>query len=263
MKTDGGEPLGPGSPPQAVEQAVEPASGTVESFQQMVLESRDIRTFLADLAQLAATRLSTPGNRIHAGVTVLRRKRPEAVAASDSAARALDELQNGFGDGPCLTALRRRCTVLVPDLAIETRWAPYVRTAMDHGVVSILAVPLDLAGDGEAVLNLYGGCSHGFSAEDISTVEAFAGQAASSLRLILRIAHLSEVRDDLSAAMQSRTVIDMAVGAVMAQNRCDRDTAFGILTKASSTRNVKLRDVAATVITSISGEQKISTHFDE
>ncbi|MHC6594185.1 ANTAR domain-containing protein [Arthrobacter sp. C152] len=49
----------------------------------------------------------------------------------------------------------------------------------------------------------------------------------------------------------------------MAENRCDRNTAFNILTKASSSRNIKLRDVAATVITSISGEAQITTHFDE
>ncbi|MHC6594184.1 GAF domain-containing protein [Arthrobacter sp. C152] len=171
----------------------------------MVLESRDVKSFLTELALLAAARLSRPGNSVHAGVTVLRRKKPEAVAASDGAATALDELQNGFGDGPCLTALRQRSSILVTDLAVEPRWAPYVRAARERGVESILAVPLDLAGDAEAVLNLYSGRSHGFSGEDITTVEAFAGQAASSLRLILRIAQLSEVREDLSAAMQSRT----------------------------------------------------------
>jgi hypothetical protein len=36
----------------------------------------------------------------------------------------------------------------------------------------------------------------------------------------------------------------------------------GILTKASSTRNVKLREVAAGVIASISGEWHITAHFD-
>ena len=49
----------------------------------------------------------------------------------------------------------------------------------------------------------------------------------------------------------------------MAENRCTRDTAFNILTKASSTRNVKLREVAASVIASISGEKEIDTYFDE
>lgn len=253
--------VGQAEEPDGLAQAAD--TDPVHSFQQMVLENPDIKGFLAELALLAAARLSIPGNSIHAGVTVLRRKKPEAVAASDAAARALDELQNGFGDGPCLTALRHRTTILVPDLTAESRWAPYVQTAVDHGVASILAVPLDLAGDAEAVLNLYSGCSHGFSGEDITTAEAFAGQAASSLRLILRITQLHDARNDLSAAMHSRTVIDMAVGAVMAQNRCDRDTAFSILTRASSTRNVKLRDVAATVITSISGEEHIITHFDE
>lgn len=233
------------------------------SLQQLVLDSPSITDFLAELAILASTRLSVPGNSIHSGVTVLRQRKPQAVAASDAAAKALDELQNGFGQGPCLTALRQQATLHVPDLAAETRWGPYVRTAMKHGVSSILAVPLDLAGDAEAVLNLYSGCSNGFSAGDVATVESFAGQAASSLRLILRITQLSDARNDLAAAMQSRTVIDMAVGAIMAENRCDRDTAFNILTRASSTRNIKLRDIAATVITSISGEEKIKTHFDE
>jgi GAF domain-containing protein len=234
-----------------------------QSFQRMVLESRDVRDFLAELAVRAASRLSSPGNTVHCGVTVIRRRKPQAVAASDAAAKALDELQNGFGDGPCLTALRNRTTLLVPDLATEERWLPYVRTALEHGVSSILAVPLDLAGDAEAALNLYSGCSNGFPAEDISTVEAFARQAAGSIRLILRITQLSEAREDLSAAMQSRTIIDMAVGAIMAENRCTRDEAFNILTRASSARNIKLRDVAASVITSISGEEKIPTHFSE
>lgn len=233
------------------------------SLQQLVLESPDIKAFLTELAMLASTRLSVPGNTIHSGVTVLRHKRPQAVAASDPAAWALDELQNGFGHGPCLTALRQGSTLLVPDLAGEDRWRPYVRTAAEHGVSSILAVPLDLAGEAEAVLNLYSGRSNGFSGEDVATVESFAAQAASSLRLILRISQLREARNDLTAAMQSRTVIDMAVGAIMAQNRCDRDSAFSILSHASSTRNVKLREVAATVITSISGEQRITAHFDE
>ncbi|WP_163166167.1 GAF and ANTAR domain-containing protein [Arthrobacter sp. Alg241-R88] len=239
------------------------ASNIELRLQEMVLDSRDVVGFLTDLAVVSSSRLSSPDNRIHTGVTVIRRKRAEAVASSDAAAHALDELQNGFGDGPCLTALRAGKTVLVSDLATERRWAPYLKVAREHGVSSILAVPLDLAGEAEAVLNLYSGRSNGFSEDDVSTVEAFASQAASSVRLVLRITQLSEARSDLASAMQSRTIIDMAVGAIMAENRCSRDTAFQILTRASNTRNIKLRDVAASVIRSISGEQQIVTYFDE
>ena len=240
-----------------------PAPDLETRLKELVLDSKDVVGFLTDLALIASSRLSSPGNRIHSGVTVMRRKRPEAVASSDVAARALDELQNGFKDGPCLTALRNGTTLLVPDLAEERRWAHYIKAAQENGVSSILAVPLNLAGEAEAVLNLYSGCSNGFTDEDISTAEAFANQAASSLRLVLRIAQLSEARNDLALAMQSRTVIDMAIGAIMAENRCSRDTAFQILTKASSSRNIKLRDVAAAVISSISGEKQIETYFDE
>jgi GAF domain-containing protein len=247
----------------APREARQPASKSESRLQELVLNSGDVVGFLTELTAIASSRLSSPGNRIHSGVTVIRRKRAEAVASSDAAARALDELQNGFGDGPCLTALRAGTTVLVPDVAAERRWMPYLKVAGEHGVSSILAVPLDLAGEAEAVLNLYSGRSNGFSEEDVSTAEAFAAQAASSLRLVLRVAQLSEARSDLATAMQSRTVIDMAVGAIMAENRCSRDTAFHILTKASNTRNIKLREVAASVIKSISGEQQIDTYFDE
>lgn len=252
-----------GSFDAAAREVPQTASHIELRLQELVLDSRDVVAFLTDLAVVASSRLSSPGNRIHSGVTVIRRKRAEAVASSDAAAHALDELQNGFGDGPCLTALRAGTTVLVSDLAAERRWAPYLKVASEHGVSSILAVPLDLAGEAEAVLNLYSGRSNGFSEDDVSTVEAFASQAASSVRLVLRITQLSEARSDLASAMQSRTIIDMAVGAIMAENRCSRDTAFQILTKASNTRNIKLRDVAALVIRSISGEQEIVTYFDE
>lgn len=163
-------------------------------LQELVLNSRDIAAFLTDLAVVASARLSSPGNRIHTGVTIIRHKRPEAVAGSDAAARALDVLQNGFGDGPCRTALRIGAPLLVSDLSCEHRWAAYVKLAAEQGVSSILAVPLDLGGEAEAVMNLYSGRSNGFSDDDVSTVETFADQAAGSLRLVLRISHLSEDR---------------------------------------------------------------------
>lgn len=212
---------------------------------------------------MVSSRLSSPDRRIHSGVTVIRRERPEAVASSDAMAQVLDEMQNGYGDGPCLTALRSRATVPIPDLSDERRWPSYIRAARGTGVSSILAVPLDLAGEAEAVLNLYSDRSNGFSPDDIAAVEALTSRAAGSLRLVLRITQLNEAKSDLAKAMESRTVIDMAIGAIMAENRCNRDTAFSILTRASSTRNVKLREVAASVIASISGEQEIGTYFDQ
>jgi len=63
--------------------------------------------------------------------------------------------------------------------------------------------------------------------------------------------------------MQTRTVIDLATGAIMAQNRCTQDAAFKLLREASNTRNMKLRDVAAMVISSVAGVTDTFTYFDE
>ena len=65
------------------------------------------------------------------------------------------------------------------------------------------------------------------------------------------------VRPDADAG-----TIDLATGAIMAQNRCGQDTAIKILKIASSTRNVKLRDIAASVVRSISQDPRVRTHFD-
>jgi AmiR/NasT family two-component response regulator len=54
-------------------------------------------------------------------------------------------------------------------------------------------------------------------------------------------------------AMESRSVIDQAIGIVMAQNRCDAATAFGLLRTASQNRNVKLRVVASDIVDSLTG----------
>jgi AmiR/NasT family two-component response regulator len=62
--------------------------------------------------------------------------------------------------------------------------------------------------------------------------------------------------------MKSRTVIDMAIGVVMAQNRCRPDEAFTLLRKASNARNTKLREVASSIIAAIAGTTDIRSRFD-
>jgi AmiR/NasT family two-component response regulator len=47
----------------------------------------------------------------------------------------------------------------------------------------------------------------------------------------------------------------------MAQNRCSQDEAMAILTRVSSNRNQKLREVAADVLRNLTSED-VRTHFD-
>ncbi|MFJ6454927.1 ANTAR domain-containing protein [Paenarthrobacter sp. NPDC091669] len=230
-------------------------------FLDLVLGSEDVEAFLADLAAFSAQSLSHPGSTVFCGITVLRRKKSATAASSDDRALVMDQLQNDF-EGPCLTAMDKLTAVLVPDLLREHRWPEYVEAASHQGLRSILSVPLLVEGDTRAALNLYSEHSNAFSESDLERAEVFAQHASKSLRLALKIAQLSDARNDLAAAMESRTVIDLAVGAIMAQNHCSQDEAFTILRTASSNRNIKLRHLAKSIIAAVSSG-KITTHFEE
>ena len=232
-------------------------------LQELVLESLDVGDFLTELAEYAGDFFSAPGIKVRCAFTVLRRKKSATVASSDAQARMLDEVQLAFGEGPCLAAMQEMSTVHVPDVDSESRWPAYMSAVGGHGVGSILAVPLALEGETRAALNLFSPRPHAFSGEDITGAEEFAAQASKSLRLALRIAQLTEARNDLTAAMQSRTAIDIATGIIMAENRCSQEAALQVLKTASSLRNVKLRDVAVSVAASVCGDSALSTYFDE
>ena len=153
--------------------------------------------------------------------------------------------------------------VHVPDLAADLRWPKYNQAARQTGIGSVLAIPMHLQAPAQAVVNLYSPNTHGFPDHEIDAAAGLAGVAARALDLALNIAPLRDARDDLSAALKSRTAIDTAIGAIMAQNRCSRDAAFQILVKASSHRNIKLKEVAASILSGIAGEREFPTTYDE
>ncbi|TNB69984.1 GAF and ANTAR domain-containing protein [Arthrobacter sp. BB-1] len=237
--------------------------GIVSRLQDLVLEAGDAQDFYRELAVFSASLLAPPGVDIFCNVTVVRRKRPITVAWSTPRATAMDELQYAFGDGPCLAAMRSGATVYVQDVSTEPRWPDYTHAVAAHGVSSILSVPLQLEEDSSAALNIYSSAANGFSIEDIARAGMFGEQSAKTLKLELRLAHLREAKEDLEAAMKSRTAIDVAVGVIMAQNRCSQEDAMTILRKASNSRNIKLREIAAGIIASVSPTPRLRTHFDE
>ncbi|WP_241521697.1 GAF and ANTAR domain-containing protein [Arthrobacter pityocampae] len=210
-------------------------------LQDLVLDSPDIDHFLSGLAHLAAHQLSDPGQEVFCGVTLLRHRHAETVASSSDKALRLDEIQYSYGDGPCLTAARTTETVYIPDTRTSDRWPEYFAAVAEHGMLSILGIPIPLDGDAQCALNLYSNAPDAFTPEAARAAEAFAREASRSLRTAVRIAHLSDTQAHLSAALESRTIIDLAAGIIMGQN-------------------LKLRDIAARVVSTTSNEPP-TTHF--
>jgi GAF domain-containing protein len=237
------------------------ASAINQFLHELVLDSADVEEFLRELAKISARSLSEPGDEILCGITLLRRRKAATVASSSPAAQAMDEIQYSFGDGPCMTASREQKLVHVPDLDAEDRWPQYADTVRQQGVRSILALPFLLDGDTRAALNLYSHRPDRFDDRAQALARDFVSQTSMAFRLAVRFAHSSETAANLRATLETRTGIDVAVGIIMAQNRCSQDEAFEMLKAASSARNIKLQAVAAGVLESL-GQGPARTHFD-
>jgi GAF domain-containing protein len=173
----------------------------------------------------------------------------------------LDRIEQSLGEGPCIEALRTKTVVLLADVDTDPRWPEYQAQLAAHGCRSTLGVPLEIGDDSTAALNFFAPATGVFTAEVVSEAAGLADIAGRALRLAVRIGSAQTRAEDLQAAMEHRTSIDLACGVVMAQNRCSQEEAMAILTRVSSNRNQKLRDVAAEVLGNVTGEE-IHTHFD-
>ena len=182
------------------------------------------------------------------GITLAQDGRVITVASADALARELDEQQYEHDTGPCLQALASGEVVEAVDMTAEDRWQDYPSIAVGHGILAVLSTPLIVEGKPVGVLNLYARAPRAFSAVDRQLAELLAGQAAIAVTAALR--HYDEVTlsDHLRIALSSRSVIDQAIGIVMAQQGGDPDEAFAALRMISQRRNIKLRTIAAELV---------------
>jgi len=228
----------------------------------LIIGSSNVADFLTELSTVAASTLSdTAGVFIECGVTLRRRKRTATIAGSSERAVVLDKLEQALGDGPCIASLDAMKPMVLSDVRTDTRWPAYQVVLAENGCRSALGVPLALDEHQAAALNFFAAEPDVFGPDVVQRAEGFADLAGRALRLSLRIADAQNLADDLKAAMASRTAIDMACGVIMAQNRCSQEEAMALLTKASSHRNQKLRDLAGEIIGRVS-DRAVSTHFD-
>ncbi len=237
-------------------------NSTVALLQDMVLDSDDVQEFLDGLVTVASTAFTGTHGDVFCGVTLLRPRSMTTVASSNEQARVMDEVQYGFDDGPCLRAAREGHTVHIPDFLAETRFPEYREAIASYGVRSALGIPIRLDAGASAGLDFYSTRPNAFSETSIAVAEGFARDASKSLRLAVRIATLNDKSDHMRNAMESRTTIDLAVGAIMGQNRCNQEEAITILRSASQGRNVKLRDLASDLLTALGQTAPVRTHFD-
>ncbi len=173
---------------------------------------------------------------------VYARRRVETPAATDDLAATADRLQAELGEGPALDTLWEEETVYVPDLASDARWPRWgPRLTETTGTASVLTFRLFTLKDVIGALSMYSTTTDAFTAEDKAEGLALAAHVAIAVLAAQRL-------EQYEAALDSRTVIGQACGVVMERYDMGSAQAFALLTRLSSTQNVKLRDVAAELL---------------
>jgi GAF domain-containing protein len=237
--------------------------GELAGLQDALLKTDSVEQFLHELAVLAARTVS---EGMSCGMALRRRGRSPrtAVACSDPLASEADRVQDESGEGPAAHVLRHGRRVSIHDTATHDRWQRFCRQAAALGIRSCYALPLVTDGEPAGVLMLYARQPGAFGPEEAKRAEKFAGHASGALTLSLRLATCADQNEQLRSSIVSRAVIDQALGVIMATEHCPQHKAFALLRSVSQNTNVKLRDLAVTIVTHASGESPgITAPFED
>jgi GAF domain-containing protein len=177
-----------------------------------------------------------------AGFTLTHPDRLETVAATDPIIAELDQAQHDLEQGPCLQAARTEETYLIRDTRGEQRWTAWATRAAGAGIRSVLSVQLTGPSHLHASMNLYSNTADAFDQDAVATARIYATHAGNA------IAATKEI-DQLRTALQSRHTIGVAQGVLMNRYGITEDKSFRFLSRLSQDSNIKLRDIAAKVIT--------------
>ena len=190
--------------------------------------------------------------------TLVRGEKAWTAAYTGQLALDADEMQYERGYGPCMDAGRTGTVLRIEDTREEARWPDYTAHVASRGVLSSLSVPLPIQTDVIGALNIYSRTPSAFSTEAVEIAEELAGHVAVAVGNAIAFTEATTLVEQMRKAMASRSVIDQAMGVVMAQNRCDADAAFAILTRASQNRNAKLRDIARNAVDTVSRRRDLN-----
>jgi GAF domain-containing protein len=163
------------------------------------------------------------------------------LAASSEAAEHLELFQLQRDEGPCLDCYSEGTAVLAPDLDQEVdRWPLFVTGARSAGFRSVHALPMRLRGNTLGTL--------GLSADDLRLGQALADVASVSLVQAQASADQTALNQQLQTALSSRITIEQAKGVLTQQGASDMTEAFALLRRYARDRNLKLTDVAQSVV---------------
>lgn len=167
-----------------------------------------------------------------------------AVFVNDIDTVQYDDLR----EGPCLTCMQSRRPVVSGSLGSDSRWPHFGGRVARMGVHSALSLPLVVGDEVIGAINSYANSRDAFGEHAVRLGSQFAGPAAVSVYNAQLLASAQERTRALQRALDSRAVIDQAIGIIRSRSGLSAAEAFERLIQMSQSENVKLYAVAERLV---------------
>jgi GAF domain-containing protein len=216
----------------------------------IVAGARGVIDLLRDVAEFAAQAI--PGaDGVSVALTDPQHDIPsvQTWAATAVLVHEIDTVQyDELNEGPCITCMQSRRPTVSGSLGSDGRWPHFGGRVARMRVHSALALPLIVGDEVIGSINAYAKSRDAFAEHAVRLGSQFARPAAVSVynAQLLAIAHERTLR--LQRALESRAVIDQAIGIIRSRSGGSADEAFERLTHISQTENVKLHAVAERLV---------------
>ncbi len=246
---------------QFVSDEVDLADG-LRGLAELVTGGLSLDALLTAVAQFAAQAI--PGVD-GAGVTMIRpagsTMRIAAWAVTAPFVREIDLIQyEVLQEGPCITCMQERVAVISGSLGGDQRWPRFGGRVGRLGVSSSLSLPLLIGDQVVGSINCYAYSRDRFREHAVRLGSQFARPAAVSVYNAQLISAAREKAVQLQNALDSRGVIDQAIGIIRARSGGTAEEAFDRLRQMSQGEHTKLHEVARHLVEEAVGRARARNH---
>jgi GAF domain-containing protein len=216
----------------------------------LVAGARGVIELLGEVAEFAAHAI--PGVD-GAGVALIDATQGKpALQIGTATARFVHEIDtvqyNELNEGPCIACMQSRRATVSGSLGSDSRWPRFGGRVARMGVHSALSLPLMLGDHAIGAINCYATSQDAFGEHAVRLGSQFAGPAAVSIYNAQLLAGAHERAEQLQRALESRALIDQAIGIIRSRSGASAEWAFARLVRMSQTENTKLHVIAERLV---------------
>ena len=173
----------------------------------------------------------------------------KAWAATAALVHEINKVQyDELNEGPCITCMQSGRPTVSGSLGSDSRWPHFGGRVARMSMHSALALPLIVGNQVIGSINAYAKSRDAFAEHAVQLGSQFARPAAASVYNAQLLANARERTLRLQRALNTRSLIDQAVGIIRGRSGGSADEALERLAHISQTENVKVHAVAQRLV---------------